>query len=220
MAVDDDDVPEPVPHQPCEHRAHVGRISLGGNVRGAGISRQRARHAVGNVRRDEGVDLRRDCLRDLHRGEIIRAIINHTVRLERPRRQQHRLHLRGNELAEFHPVQVVHLARGNLLREAVRKPRACHHQPASKPQSSHHRPPPAAFYASTPDKASSSRALGPVLGTNRAGFIGTHSQSDSTPRTDNKSRRICNRFALHRAILAASLDRGRTSGASKRRQST
>jgi hypothetical protein len=63
--------------------------------------------------RDHRIRTRSDRARHSKRSGNIGAVIYHTVRLKRPGRQQHGLYLARHLLFEFHPVDALHLARGN-----------------------------------------------------------------------------------------------------------
>ena len=116
VAVENDDVLEPVVHQSNHHGPHVIAKRLLRNIKAAGVRREDVGNAVRDVRSDQRVHVGGDSIRDSHGNGIIRAIVDEAMRFERTHSEDHRLDFCGHELLELHPVQVVHRTGRHLLR--------------------------------------------------------------------------------------------------------
>jgi len=125
VAVDDDDVLEALPRQAREHIRQVGAIGCLADAEPARVGVQAASDAVGHHRRHQRVHARSQRPGDGQRCRRIRAVVDDSVPFHGAGRQQHRPDPGRNQLAEFHPVQVAHLARRGLLGRRPGRQRGC-----------------------------------------------------------------------------------------------
>jgi hypothetical protein len=114
VSVEDDDVAEAVLRQPFQHLLDEGAVGRLGDLERAGVRLHAAGDAVGERGRDHGIDARGDLARHRQRRGDVGAVVDDAVGLQRPRRQEHGLHLRRHRLLELHPVDALQLALAHL----------------------------------------------------------------------------------------------------------
>ena len=115
VAVDDDDVAEALAREAVENVAHIRAVRAFADREGSGVGIEATGDAIRHDGGDEGVDSWGELAGEREWRGVISAVVCDAMRLDGSSGKQNGFDASGDELAELHPVQVVHFTRRGLL---------------------------------------------------------------------------------------------------------